>query len=101
MPPSPAESGLTVFVPCFNDGDIIHDTYRDIVAALGEIPDLELLFIDDGSQDDTLVQLQALAAADPRVRYLSFSRNFGLEAAQSAGFRYASRPWTVQLARSL
>ena len=97
MSPLPAQSGLTVFVPCFNDGDIIRNTYREIVDALGQIPDLELLFIDDGSQDDTLAQLKALAAEDSRVRYLSFARNFGLEAAQAAGFRYASRPWTLQL----
>ena len=93
----PGASGLTVFVPCYNDGDTIRHTYAEIVAALGELPELEILLVDDGSRDGTLTQLRALAAADPRVRYLALSRNFGLEAAQAAGFRYASQPWTAQL----
>jgi hypothetical protein len=93
----PGDSGLNVFVPCFHDGSAIRHTYAEIVDALGDVSNLEILLIDDGSRDDTLTHIKALAAADPRVRYLAFSRNYGLEAAQAAGFRYASKPWTAQL----
>jgi GT2 family glycosyltransferase len=50
--------------------------------------DAELLFVDDGSDDGTLELIKAFAARDPRVSYISFTRNFGLEAAIAAGFRY-------------
>jgi polyisoprenyl-phosphate glycosyltransferase len=89
---------LTVLLPCYNEGGQVDVAYRAIDAELtGRYPDLEILLVDDGSTDDTLARMRALAERDPRVRYLSFSRNFGLEAAFSAGFRYASKPWVVQL----
>jgi polyisoprenyl-phosphate glycosyltransferase len=90
-------TGLTVVLPCYNEGSQVDQAHRAITAALGSIDDLELLIVDDGSSDDTLDRIRALAAADPRVRYLSFSRNFGLEAAHAAGYAYAGQPWSVQL----
>jgi polyisoprenyl-phosphate glycosyltransferase len=92
-----AETGLTVIVPCYDEGRQVKAAYDAIVRALAEISDLEILFIDDGSTDDTLECMRELAVADSRVRYLSFTRNFGLAAAVTAGFRYASRPWLLQL----
>jgi glycosyltransferase involved in cell wall biosynthesis len=89
--------GLTAVVPCFNEGEQVARAYAAICAGLGEVEDLEILLVDDGSRDDTLARIRELAAADPRVHYLSFTRNFGLEAAHAAGFRYAARPWAVQL----
>jgi polyisoprenyl-phosphate glycosyltransferase len=88
--------GLTAVVPCFNEAESIQPTYEEIVAELGGY-DLELMFVDDGSTDGTLDLIRELAARDPRVQYLSFARNFGLEAAFSAGYRYAARPWLVHL----
>jgi len=89
---------LTALVPCYNEGPQVEVAYRAVDAALSaRYPDLEILFVDDGSTDDTLERIKRLADQDPRVRYLSFGRNFGLEAAFSAGFRYASRPWVAQL----
>jgi glycosyltransferase involved in cell wall biosynthesis len=88
---------VTAFVPCFNEVDQVDAVYAAIDTALSRYPDLEILFVDDGSTDGTLTKVKALAARDPRVRYLSFSRNFGLEAAHAAGYRYASRTWVVQL----
>lgn len=90
-------TGLTVVLPCYNEGARVDQAYGVITAALGTIDDLELLVVDDGSSDDTLDRIRALAAADPRVRYLSFTRNFGLEAAHAAGYAYAAQPWCVQL----
>lgn len=88
---------VTAIVPCFNEEDAIERAYREIKRQLERYEDAELLFIDDGSTDRTLEKIRRLAASDPSVRYLSFARNFGLEAAFSAGFKYARNDWTVQL----
>jgi hypothetical protein len=88
--------GLTVVLPCYNEGEQLDRAYNAVLDELGTL-DLEILFVDDGSTDDTLARIRRLAAVDPRVRYLSFSRNFGLSAAITAAFRYAGKPWTVQL----
>src|SRR5215510_2958059 len=89
-------SGLTAILPCYNEGGAqIEIAYREVIAALGTIENLELLFVDDGSTDDTLDRIRKLASTDPRVHYLSFTRNFGQRAATTAGFRYAGQPWSV------
>lgn len=92
-----AAASLTALVPCFNEGGQVEAVHAAIDAALSGRTQLEILFVDDGSSDDTLARIRHLAARDPRVRYLSFSRNFGLEAAFSAGFRYARTTWVAQL----
>jgi biotin carboxylase len=89
--------GVTAVVPCCDEVDGIDFAYERIAAELGRYDDVELLFVDDGSTDGTLDRIKAFADADPRVSYLSFTRNFGLEAAFSAGFKYASKDWVVQL----
>jgi glycosyltransferase involved in cell wall biosynthesis len=97
--PSPVRAprlGLTAVVPCFNEGDGIARAYEELAAEL-ERYDAEILFVDDGSADGTLEVIRSLAATDARVRYISFTRNYGLEAAFGAGFRYAGKPWIVQL----
>ncbi|MGW5719707.1 glycosyltransferase family 2 protein [Amycolatopsis sp. NPDC003865] len=94
--PGPAQSGLTVVIPCFNEVDNIGPSYREITNELGHYS-LELFFVDDGSADGTLDKIRELATNDPRVRFVSFSRNFGFEAAFSAGYRYASQPWILHV----
>ncbi|MGY0236301.1 glycosyltransferase family 2 protein [Longispora urticae] len=88
---------LSVVVPCHNEEDNVGPCYAEIVAELGDCRPLQVLFVDDGSTDGTLDRIRALAADDPRVGYLSFSRNFGLEAAFSAGYLYAAQPWILHL----
>ncbi|MEV0400963.1 glycosyltransferase family 2 protein [Actinoallomurus sp. NPDC050550] len=90
-------TGLTVIVPCYNEGAQVEEAHRAIGEALQDVSDLEFLFIDDGSTDDTLTRIRNVAADDHRVTYLSFTRNFGLEAAHAAGARYAAKPWCVQI----
>lgn len=89
-------TGLTVLVPCFNEGAQVEVAHRELTEALMGIDELEILFVDDGSSDDSLDRIRRLAESDPRVRYLSFTRNFGIDAVMAAGFRYAGQPWTVQ-----
>jgi len=92
-----AIDAVTVIVPCYNEGEQVDVVRRELIAALDGLAELEILFIDDGSTDDTLARIKSLAAEDPHVAYLSFTRNFGLEAAFTAGFRYARLPWCVQV----
>lgn len=87
---------ISAVVPCYNEEDCLPRAYAEISDVLAEFGEYEMIFIDDGSTDGTLDLIKQFAATDPRVRYLSFTRNFGLEAAFSAGFRYARYPWTVQ-----
>ena len=89
-------SGLTVVIPCFNEVDNVDGACAEVLAVFGHL-DLEVIFVDDGSRDGTLDALRRLAASDPRVQYISFTRNFGFEAAFSAGYRYARRPWILHL----
>ena len=78
---------LSLIVPCYNEQEALPLFYREASAVLASMDcDYELLFINDGSRDGTLAVMKELAAADPRVLYFSFSRNFGKEAAMYAGF---------------
>ena len=88
---------ITAMVPCYNEELCIEQAYREISAVMAGFAEYEILFVDDGSGDRTLELIKSFAAADSRVRYLAFARNFGLEAAFSAGFKYAAHRWTVQL----
>lgn len=82
---------LTAIVPCFNEEEAIPLFYKEMVRVIGEFnikyPELEfeMLFIDDGSNDGTMEVIRALRENDKRVRYVSFSRNFGKEAGIYAG----------------
>lgn len=81
---------LSVIVPAYNEEGILPQTVSTISAILeqADIP-FELLFVDDGSQDATWQRIAEAAAQDKRVRGLSFSRNFGKEAAIFAGLAHA------------
>ena len=82
---------LSLVVPCFNEAPCVEAFVRAVDAAgVGSDARLEVVFVDDGSTDGTLEIVRALAARDPRVRYVSFSRNFGKEAALLAGLRKAT-----------
>lgn len=81
---------LSVVIPAYNEGELVLTAARTIGRILGEARiSYELVFVDDGSRDDTWVHLQACVQADPAVRALSFSRNFGKEAAVFAGLEAA------------
>ena len=83
---------ISIIVPCHNEEEMVPIFHKEIAAVSEQIPDaaFELIFVNDGSKDATLAELKRLAALDERVHYLSFSRNFGKEAAMVAGLRHAT-----------
>jgi dolichol-phosphate mannosyltransferase len=77
---------LSVVVPAFNEEANVETMHRRLVAALDDVVEsLEILFIDDGSSDATWSRVRELAASDGRVRGIRFARNFGHQAALTAG----------------
>ena len=83
---------LTVIIPCFNEEEALPIYYQEMSKVMAEMSELEteLLFVDDGSTDRTLRVMKDLHILDARCQYLSFSRNFGKEAAIYAGLRNAT-----------
>ena len=82
---------LSVVVPCFNEQEALPLFYKEICNVFSRLScKSELIFVDDGSSDDTLKELKRLAKRDDRVNYVSFSRNFGKEAAMYAGMKNSS-----------
>ena len=78
---------LSIIVPSYNEQESLPIFYKEITAVIQNMDtDYELLFINDGSKDRTLEILKSLADQDSHVKYFSFSRNFGKEAAVYAGF---------------
>lgn len=84
-------SKITVVVPCFNEEDALLIYYWEMEKIMDQMADteFELLFVDDGSSDNTLEIMKKLNEKDSRCQYLSFSRNFGKEAAIYAGLSNA------------
>lgn len=87
---------LSVVVPCYNEQDAVSEFYKELKSVLEQM-DLchEVLFVDDGSTDTTIAKLDKLADEDERVSYVSFSRNFGKEAAIFAGLEHATGDFIV------
>ncbi len=85
-----ASPALSVIVPCFNEEAVLAICYRRLSDALGtDGLTYELVFVDDGSRDQTLPMLQALHGQDARVTVVELSRNFGHQVAVSAGLEAA------------
>ncbi|MFG2787747.1 glycosyltransferase family 2 protein [Streptomyces sp. NPDC048419] len=84
---------ISIVAPCYNEEDVIelfHDQVQQVADQLLPLGhDMEFVYVDDSSRDRTLAALERLAGRDARVRYVSFSRNFGKEAALLAGLRHA------------
>ena len=92
-------SVLSVIVPCYNEEENIRYFYEELWKNTPFFQEkgieVELLFIDDGSGDHTVEEIKKLRASDPRVHMVSFSRNFGKEAAIYAGFQKAVGDYIV------
>ncbi|MDO4775603.1 MAG: glycosyltransferase family 2 protein [Aerococcaceae bacterium] len=89
---------ITLVVPCYNEEETVSLFVEEILRVQTLLPDvfLEVLFVDDGSKDATLREIRRLVQEFPtRISYLSFSRNFGKEAAIIAGLEHAHGEWVA------
>lgn len=87
----------SVIIPCMNEAESIPIYYTEMCETIQRLPELafEFWFIDDGSKDDTLKTIKSLRSRDPRIHYVSFSRNFGKEAGIYAGLQHANGDYIV------
>ncbi len=88
----PRRKHISIVVPFFNEGDGVEIFNAALQTVLAELPDyqFEIICIDDGSTDDTLDRLLTLAQTNPQYHVIELSRNFGKEAAMTAGLDLAS-----------
>lgn len=82
---------ISIVVACYNEEEVLPIFYDEINKVSNKLKNInfEFLFVDDGSNDGTLSVIKNLVRKDKRVKYISFSRNFGKEAAMNAGLSYA------------
>lgn len=81
---------LSLVVPCFNEEDVVYNFYKEVKDVFnGKVDDYEFVFVNDGSRDNTLNILRAIHKVADNVKVVSFSRNFGKEAAIYAGLKNA------------
>jgi len=87
----------SIVVPCLNEEEVIPIYYKEMQKTFAELTELtfELLFIDDGSTDNTLQVIRELQEKDETIHYVSFSRNFGKEAGIYAGLEHAKGDYVV------
>ncbi len=88
---------ISIIVPCYNEDKVIDMFYEELSKALSELGTVrtEIIFVDDGSKDETLQKLKVLSERDISVRYISFSKNFGKEAAMLAGLKFSDGDYVV------
>ncbi len=89
---TPQTAVLSIIVPVFNEEEVLYEFYHRLshAVASAHVDDVEILFINDGSTDKTLGLLLKIAQTDARVQVLDLSRNFGKEAAMTAGLEHAA-----------
>jgi len=81
----------SVIVPMYNEEEVIPETYRRLTKVMEELNEnYEIIFINDGSRDNTRSMLQELCKTDKRVKLIDFARNFGHQVAITAGMDYAA-----------
>lgn len=80
---------LDLIVPCYNEEAVLDTFYNTVTPILNSLKDVEatIIFVNDGSSDNTLSIIKKFSNSDNRIRYISFSRNFGKESAMLAGMR--------------
>ena len=88
---------ISIIIPAYNEADGIATFYQSLKKTLPKNYNYELLFVDDGSRDTTRLELHKLAKKDSSVKVLSFSKNFGKEAATSAGIHESTGDAIIML----
>lgn len=92
-------SKISIVVPMYNEQESLGILYKELNRVTDTLPEYEFeyLFVNDGSSDTTLAEIRQLAEKDKRVRYVSFSRNFGKEAALYAGLKNATGDYVATM----
>ncbi|MDF9828840.1 glycosyltransferase family 2 protein [Parabacteroides sp. PF5-6] len=89
---------LAVIIPCFNEEQVIHEAYRRTKAVFESLPNpAEIIYINDGSRDQTPLLLDEIAANDTQVKVIHFSRNFGHQSAVTAGIHHCDADLAIIL----
>lgn len=88
---------VSLVVPGLNEGESLAELARRVQSALGNVGTYEIIFVDDGSTDDTWQRIAALNREDPNVRGVSLRRNFGKAMALTAGFRVSRAPILIMM----
>lgn len=95
---SPQQPKIDLVIPVYNEAGVIERTHAALRVAIDALPyPFKIYYIDDGSEDGTVAALQALAAQDARVTVLELSRNFGHQAALTAGLDAAQGDFVISL----
>lgn len=93
---------LTCIIPCYNEEKTLNYFYESIIKIANEMKikfelEMEIIFVNDGSFDNTLEILKDFSNKDTRIKYISFSRNFGKESAMYAGLQHSKGDYVVIL----
>ncbi len=93
------ESGrkISVIVPCFNEEEGLSTFNQTLIRCLPETYSYEIIYVNDGSSDNTFQIITSLAKSNPAIKYISFSRNFGHQNALKAGYDFASGDCAISL----
>ena len=90
---------MSVIVPCYNEQETIEDFYLELMKVdpffRNKLIEMEIIFVNDGSVDDTVGEIKKIREKDKRIRMVSFSRNFGKEAAIYAGLEKSKGDYVV------
>lgn len=85
---------LSIVCPCFNEEESINIFYDELIKFIHSL-DYEIIFVDDGSKDNTLANIKNLSKTDDNIKFISFSRNFGKESALYAGLELSTGEYVV------
>jgi polyisoprenyl-phosphate glycosyltransferase len=89
---------ISVVIPVYNESDLIEDLYKAVMSAMTKFTDdFEVICVNDGSKDDTLLKLQVCHQKDKRFKVLNLSRNFGHQSAYTAGLSYAKGEYVAMM----
>lgn len=90
---------ISLIIPCYNEEESLPTLYKELRRVTAHMSEyaFEMLFVDDGSKDKTMPLIKEIASRDERVKYISFSRNFGKESAMYAGFCNATGDYVAAL----
>ncbi len=91
---------ISIVIPCYNEEEAVPLFYAEMTKLMEKMKkqvEFELIFVNDGSKDKTLEEFRKLSSQDKKVRYVSFSRNFGKEAAMLAGLEYATGDYVTTM----